>query len=103
MWPPEWFLSYHGSREAGVLEDVMLRDNLAPRLIVIVANYLGKSRKGVVVLEDDTQLEMLFYKLKENIGKPLSEIGHVEIDFISSPVFKRQKRVRYHYDCHHNV
>ncbi len=99
MWPPEWFLSYHGAGEAGVLEDVQFRSDIAPSLITIVANYLGVSRKGIVVLEDLTQLAIVFDKLKENIGKPLTEIGGLEIDFISSSAFKGKKQIRIHCDC----
>jgi hypothetical protein len=103
MWPPEWFISYHGAGEAGMLEDVQFRKDIAPELIIIVANYEGESRKGIVILEDHTQLEILFHKIKDNIGKDLSEIGELEIDFISSSAFKGQKQVRFHSDCYQTV
>ncbi len=98
MWPPEWFISYQGAEDAGVLEDVQYRKDIAPELIIIVANYEGESRKGIVMLEDPTQLKLLFHQIKENIGKTLREIGGLEIAFISSSLFKDHNPVGLHQD-----
>ena len=38
-----------------------------------------------MILEDPVQLELVFDKLRENLGRPLTEIGNLEIDFTLSP------------------
>ncbi len=82
MWPPEWvWVSEHQSGEEGVLEDVQLRHELSTRLIAIEANHLGDCKKGIIILEDPAHLEFLFDKLQKNVGRPLKEIGDLEIDF----------------------
>lgn len=85
MWPPEWSMSDHQIGEEGVLEDVQLRQELSARIISIEANHLGDCRKGIMILEDPVQLELVFEKLRENLGRPLTEIGNLEIDFTLSP------------------
>jgi hypothetical protein len=84
MWPPEW-LSEHQLGEEGVLEDVKLRHELSTRLISIEANHLGNYRKGILLLEDPAHLELVFDTLQKNLGRPLTEIGNLEIDFTPSP------------------
>jgi hypothetical protein len=84
MWPPEWGILDHGVGEERVLVNVQLRHDLTPACIFVVANYLGDIRKGIMILEDLAYLGLLYHKLKENIGKPLTEIGDLEIDFYSS-------------------
>jgi hypothetical protein len=81
MWPPEWGILDHGVGEAGVLANVQFRNDLTPACIFVVANDLGHIRKGIIILEALTHLGPLYRKLKENIGKPLIEIGNLEIDF----------------------
>jgi hypothetical protein len=96
MWPPEWMISDEGVGEEGVLEDVQLRISVyaKPGLISVVANHLGDSRQGIIILEDLDQLKVLYYKLKENIGKPLTEVGDLEIDLSLSPQKRGQKQAR---------
>jgi hypothetical protein len=94
MWPPEWSVSYHQEGEKGVLEDVQLRQELSKRLISIEANHLGDCRKGIMVLEDPAQLEILYHKLKENLGRALTEIGDMEIEFTPSLVKFGLKQAR---------
>jgi hypothetical protein len=84
MWPPEWGISDHGVGEEGALVNVQLRNDLTPACIFVVANYLGDIRKGIIILEDLAYLGLLYHKLKEHIGKPLTEIGDLEIDFYPS-------------------
>lgn len=84
MWPPEWSVSDHQVGEEGVLENIQLRHELSTRLISIEANHLGDCRKGIIVLEDPAHLERVFDKLRENLGRPLKEIGNLEIDFTPS-------------------
>ena len=84
MWPPEWGILDYGVGEEGVLVNVQLRNDLKPACIFVVANYLDDIRKGIIILEDLAYLGLLYHKLKENIGKPLTEIGDLEIDFYPS-------------------
>ena len=84
MWPPEW-VSDHQAGEEGVLEGVQLRHEFSTRLISIEANHLGDCRKGILILEDPAHLELVFDTLRENLGRPLTEIGNLEIDFTPSP------------------
>jgi hypothetical protein len=79
MWPPEWTISDQGLGEAGVLEEVYLRRDLKPKLITVVVNHWGDIRKGIMVLEDPALLEIVYAKLKQHVGLPLSEIGNLEI------------------------
>ena len=81
MWPPEWSMSDHQAGEEGVLEDVQLRHELSTRIISIEANHLGDCRKGIMIQEDPAHLEVVFEKLRENLGRPLTELGDLEIDF----------------------
>jgi hypothetical protein len=79
MWPPEWTISDQGLGEAGVLEEVHLRNDLNPRLINVVVKHLGDIRQGVMVLEDPALLRVVYGKLKQHVGRPLAEIGNLEI------------------------
>jgi hypothetical protein len=79
MWPPEWGISDQGLGEAGVLEAVHLRIDLSPKLINVAARHLGDVRQGVMVLEESALLMVLYAKLKQHVGRPLSEIGDLEI------------------------
>ena len=64
VWPPEWFISEEGAGEEGVLGAVQLRDDLTPALITLLVNHLNESRKGIIVLDDPSHLEILYHKLK---------------------------------------
>ena len=88
MWPPEWTISEQELSEAGVLEDVHLRQDLKPKLIIIVAKHLGDIRKGIMVLEDPALFEIVYAKLKQHVGRPLTEIGDLEISLLP-PMPKR--------------
>jgi len=94
MWPPEWMISDQGLGEEGVLEEVSLRHDLKPKLISVVANHLGDIRKGILVLEDLALLEIVHSKLKENVGRPLTEIGDLEISFLPFMEKRGPKQVR---------
>ncbi len=94
MWPPEWMIADEGVGEEGVLEDVQFRIDAKPGLISVEVNHLGDSRQGIIILEDLAHLKVLYYKLRENIGKPLSEVGDLEIDLSLSPQKRGQKQAR---------
>jgi hypothetical protein len=91
MWPPEWRFSDQGVGEEGVLEAVTLRVDLQPKLISIVANHRGDIRKGVMLMDELTHLEALYSTLRRNVGRPLREIGDLEINLLA-PLPKRGPR-----------
>jgi hypothetical protein len=88
MWPPEWRISDHGAGEEGVLAEVQFHNDRTPECLYVVANHRGDIRKGIMVLEPRAHLEVLYHKLKENIGRPLTEIGDLEIELLP-PLPKR--------------
>ncbi|HLD48660.1 MAG TPA: hypothetical protein VJA64_12605 [Desulfobaccales bacterium] len=94
MWPPEWTISDQELGEAGVLEEVHLREDLEPKLISVVANHLGDIRKGIMVLEDPALLEVVYGKLKQHVGRPLTEIGDLEISHVSPMPQRDPRQVR---------
>ena len=91
MWPPEWTLMDQGLGEAGVLQEVHLRNDLNPKLISVVANHLGDIRKGIIVLEDPGLLEVVYGQLQQHVGRQLTEIGDLEISLLP-PMPKRSPR-----------
>jgi hypothetical protein len=91
MWPPEWTVSDEGLGEAGVLEEVYLRRDLNPELIMVVVNHGGDIRKGIMILEDRALLEAVYRRLKQHLGRPLAHIGKVEIN-PAAPMPKRPPR-----------
>lgn len=94
MWPPEWGFSDEGAGEEGCLKNVQLRYDQTPQCISVVATHLGNDRNGIIILENPLHLETLCQKLNENIGKPLSQIGDLDIDLLLSMSKKGPKQVR---------
>jgi len=95
MWPPEWMISAQGLGEAGVLQEIYLRNDLNPALISLVANHSGDIRQGIMILEDPALLKVVYHHLKQHVGRPLTEIGDLEISLLP-PVPKRgPRRVRH--------
>jgi hypothetical protein len=93
-WPPHWWTTGHGSGDEGLLEAVYFSQDKMPFCISVDANHLGAEKKGIIIMDDPAHLYILYIKLKENIGKPLSEIGDVEIDFGLPMSKKGPKQVR---------
>jgi hypothetical protein len=94
IWPPEWWVSDHEAGEEGVLEEVRLCEDLSPACISVIANHLGYSRRGVILLEDHVLLRVLHEKLRENIGRPLTEIGNLELGLLPSLRGPKQAKPR---------
>jgi hypothetical protein len=94
MCPPEWTISGQGLGEAGVLEDVYLRRDLKTKLISVVVNHWGDIRKGIMVLEDPALLEVVYAKLRQHVGRPLSEIGDLETSHVPRMPQRRPSPVR---------
>lgn len=92
IWPPEWQISDQGMGEDGILEGVKLHKT--PALISLTVNCHGDRCIGVIILDNSAQLEILYHKLHENLGKPLTEIGDLEITFTSSLPKYGLKQVR---------
>jgi hypothetical protein len=91
MWPPEWTISAQGLGETGVLQEVHLRNDLNPTLISLVANHSGDIRQGIMVLEDPALLKVVYHQLKQHVGRPLTDIGDLEISHLP-PMPKRDPR-----------
>jgi hypothetical protein len=81
VWPPEWAMSDAGAGEFGILVGVKIRRNRRPEYIYLEAAKNGHTLWGITMLENPGHLEILYLKLRENLGKPLTEIGDLEIDF----------------------
>jgi hypothetical protein len=94
MWPPEWWITDQGSGEEGRLEVVKLRKDKTPACIYVVADHLGADRRGIIILDNLAHLDILYHKLKENLGKPLKQIGDLEINFGLALPKKGPKQVR---------
>ena len=92
LWPPKWMFADEGVGEEGVLEDVQIRIDWKPGLIFVAVNHLGDRRKGMIIMEDPAHLKVLYCKLEESIGKPLTEVGDLEIDLPPSPQKRGQKQ-----------
>jgi len=74
--------------EEGFLEEVQLRHDLRPQVLILVANHLGDIRKGIMVLEDTALLKAVYTKLRQHLGRSLTEIGDLELTLFP-PVEKR--------------
>jgi hypothetical protein len=96
MWPPEWTIADQGAGEEGVLEEVHLRNDLKTKLISVAANHLGDIRKGIIVLEDPSLLEVVYRQLQQHIGRPLAEIGDLEISLLPPSEKRGPRQVRPH-------
>jgi hypothetical protein len=92
MWPPQWWISDQEAGEEGVLQGVRLFQDLTPECLYIAADHLGEVRKGIIILEDPAHLRGLYHKLQENLGRPLTEIGDLELEWL--PSLRGPKTVR---------
>jgi len=78
IWPPNWVEESHELIEHGLLkgaEILPLTD-----LIKIDAAYAGTTISGLIFSSEEYQ-GSLYRKLKDNIGKPLEEVGNIEVYF----------------------
>jgi hypothetical protein len=79
-WPPEWSGSHQGLDKKGVLKKVCLSQDPEPTFFYIEVTYDGATLTGKIELENPKLLNPLYLVLKKNIGKPLAEIGDLEIE-----------------------
>jgi hypothetical protein len=78
IWPPNWVEESPNLIEHGLLkgaEILPLTD-----LIKIDAAYAGNTISGLIFSSEEYQ-GSLYRKLKDNIGKPLEEVGNMELYF----------------------
>jgi hypothetical protein len=78
IWPPNWAEESPQLIKHGLLKgaDILpLTD-----LIKIDATYAGTVISGLIFSTEEYQ-GSLYRKLKENIGKPLKEVGNIEVSF----------------------
>ena len=78
IWPPHWAEKSSKLIEHGLLKNVEILP--LTDLIKIDASYAGASISGVL-LSNEEYRGSLYYKLKENIGKPLEEVACMEVNF----------------------
>jgi len=79
-WPTEWSENYQGFGRKGVLKKVCLSQDPESTFFYIEVAYVGVTLKGKIELENPKLLNPLYLLLKKNIGKPLAEIGDLEIE-----------------------
>jgi hypothetical protein len=97
VWPPEWWPPERAVMigKNCVLKAVSIQD-IVHQYIHVEIETLNGPLWGVIVLEDPGHLEVLCHKLKENIGKSLTEIGNMEINLSLPPRKRGQKQARPH-------
>jgi hypothetical protein len=82
IWPPEWveILESRGVGEEGFLLGVRLRRLHNSAYLSLEVGCQGSTRLGVILLEEPAHFLALHDKLQKNIGKPLAEIGNLEME-----------------------
>ena len=78
IWPPQWTEEISDMVEQGVLKGVDILP--VTDLIKIDAAYAGNTISGLIFSNEEYQ-GSLYRKLKDNIGKPLEEVGNMEVYF----------------------
>ena len=79
VWPPQWSMTDEGAGEAGVLKNVKIRKDRILKYIYIEADDSGHKLRGITALGNSRHLKALYRTISQHIGKPLTEIGDLEI------------------------
>jgi len=79
VWPPYWTMRDKGVGKGAVLLNVRLHNDTVLKYICIEADDAGHKLRGITMLGNPRHLESLYYTLSQHIGKPLAEIGDLEI------------------------
>jgi hypothetical protein len=79
VWPPQWAVTDEGAGEAGVLTKVKIRKDGLLEYIYIEADDSGHKLRGITTLGNPRHLNFLYHTISQHIGKPLTEIGDLEI------------------------
>ena len=77
VWPPIWSCKSLGVSD-GVLKHVEIISGTG--CVKIDVEHADRTHVGVILTGGDN-LETLFHRLKENIGRPLAEIENLEVKF----------------------
>jgi hypothetical protein len=80
VWPPQWGVTDEGAGEAGVLMTVKIRKEGLLEYIYIEADDGGHKLRGITTLGNPRHLKSLYRTISRHIGKPLIEIGDLEIN-----------------------
>ncbi len=78
IWPPQWAEEFPKIIEHWLLKSVEILP--LTELIKIDASYAETSISGVI-LSNEEYRGSLYYKLKENVGKPLEEVANIEVNY----------------------
>lgn len=78
VWPPQWTISSQSVSDKAVLKGVKFI--VATNFLRIDVEHNMIPNFGIILVEKDVR-GPLFHRLKENIGRPLAEIGDLEIDY----------------------
>jgi hypothetical protein len=78
IWPPHWTEEIPDVADQGILKSVEILP--LTELIRIDATYAGTILSGLIFSREEYQ-GSLYRTLKENIGKPLAEVGNMEVIF----------------------
>ena len=78
IWPPNWTEESPKVMEHGLFKNVVILP--LTDLIKIDAAYGGNTISGLIFSNEEYQ-GSLYRKLKDNIGKPLEEVGNMEVYF----------------------
>lgn len=76
IWPPQWSQESPKAIEHGLLKNAEILP--LTDLIKVDAVFAGITISGLIFSNEEYQ-GSLFRKLKENIGKPLEEVGNIEV------------------------
>jgi hypothetical protein len=68
-----------GAGETGVLVKVNIRKDRLLEYLYIEADDAGHKLRGIITLATPRHLKSLFRTISQHIGKPLTEIGDLEI------------------------
>ena len=79
VWPPQWAVTDEGAGEAGVLLKANIRKDRLLEYLYIEADDAGHKLRGIITLGNPRHLKSLHRTISQHIGKPLTEIGDMEI------------------------
>jgi len=79
VWPPQWAVTDEEAGETGVLMKVNIRKDRLLEYLYIEADDAGHKLRGIITLGTPRHLKSLHRTISQYIGKPLTEIGDLEI------------------------
>jgi hypothetical protein len=88
-WPPVWTQASTGRRppkivrdEVGILRYVHAYDNPASDKCYLLIDYEGEHYLGALLFDDATFCHQLTALLRHHIGRPIEEIGDLDVGFM---------------------